>query len=331
MDFAIQIQSDRTIVYQRDRGIVLNEATCIAFTRGDKGKINVFAIGNEAQKLEEGEVTNVRVMRPLIHGRVTEVAIAQAFFREIYKKIEGVRRPKALFIIPSSLTTEELLQYKEMIYAAPLHQAYFIPAVIPMAIELGYDLDSSRAALAVNISEDSCDIVIINRLGIINGGTIEEGGAYMNRLVKEYIAQKYDLEVGTRVAREARLATQTLTIGGDHVSFRMNGVHKSTAQLREEIFTCDDARSVLLPVYARLVKVIKKILVATNPDIVKDVVDGGVFVGGDSSCLNGLQEMLGKEIEIKINMSERGNLAALTGAAKMLDDLQLIKMIVAAN
>jgi len=330
MDFAIQIQSDRTIIYQRDRGIVLNEATCIAFTRGDKGKINVFAIGNEAQKIEESEAANIHVTRPIAHGRVTEVAIAQAFFREIYKKIEGVRRPKAVFVIPSSLTEEELLQYKEMIYAAPLHQAQFVPATIPLALELGYDIERSRASLAINITEDACDIVVINGLGIINGGTIEEGGAYMNRLVREYIIQKYDLEVGTRVAREARLATQTL-LGGNPISFRMSGIHRATAQIREEIFTCDDARAVLLPVYTKIVKVIRNILVSTNPDIVKDVVDGGVFVGGDSAYLNGLREMLEKELEIKINMSDRGHLAALTGVAKLLDNPTMIKKIVDMN
>ena len=107
-DLAIDLGTANTLVYARDRGIVLNEPSVIAIeTIG--GIRRVRAVGNEA-KLMLGKTPNgVQAIRPLRAGVIADIDVAEQMIKHfVDKALGGPRRfrrsHQTVVCVPSSST-----------------------------------------------------------------------------------------------------------------------------------------------------------------------------------------------------------------------------------
>jgi len=188
MDFAVYLGGERTVIYKRGQGIVLNEPTVVAYkeiietserkakrTKKLRPTTKVIAVGKEAMKLAGHE--DVFVVTPFLDGRITDTMLAGALFTDLFKKVSGgsvaVKR-RCLICIPSSLTASELNDYKTAVYVAGVAEAKFIPAVVASAFNKGYDFRSEFVALSIIVEGGGADIAVIQNGEIIAGGTVED-------------------------------------------------------------------------------------------------------------------------------------------------------------
>jgi len=171
MDFAVYMGDEKTVIYKRGQGIVLNEPTLAAVKEGGK----VVGLGKAAERYigQDGII----IETPIINGCIDDAALAGAFFSNLWQRVSGQNiaiRRRCVFCIPSSISSDQLNEYKTAVYSAGVADAEFIPAVIASAVGLGYDVYSQDTVISVVIENQIADIAAIKLGEIIAGGTITE-------------------------------------------------------------------------------------------------------------------------------------------------------------
>ena len=105
-DLAIDLGTANTLVYERGRGIVLNEPSVIAMNEqtGD-----VLAVGREAWQMIGRTPSYIVAVRPLRKGAITDSDITQRMIRLILQQV-GVGRfgkTRVVVCVPSVITPVE--------------------------------------------------------------------------------------------------------------------------------------------------------------------------------------------------------------------------------
>jgi hypothetical protein len=105
-DLAIDLGTANTLVYERGRGIVLNEPTVIALNERTQ---EVLAMGHEAWQMIGRTPGYIVAVRPLRQGAITDFEITQRMIRLLLHRV-GVNRfnrPRVVICVPSAITEVE--------------------------------------------------------------------------------------------------------------------------------------------------------------------------------------------------------------------------------
>jgi rod shape-determining protein MreB and related proteins len=85
-DIAIDLGTANTLVYVKNKGIVLNEPSIVAFDRNSK---KIIALGNKAKEMQGREHKEIKVTRPMRDGVIADFEIAEGMIRAYIKKVRG--------------------------------------------------------------------------------------------------------------------------------------------------------------------------------------------------------------------------------------------------
>ena len=81
-DIAVDIGTDNTRVYVKDKGIVVNEPS-VVITRGE-GPRNIVAVGDSAEEMIGRAGGNIRIIHPLRDGVIVDYEMAQIMICLLY-------------------------------------------------------------------------------------------------------------------------------------------------------------------------------------------------------------------------------------------------------
>jgi actin-like ATPase involved in cell morphogenesis len=172
VDFAVYLGDEKTLIYKRGHGIVLNEPTLVAST----GQ-GTFVAGKEAQKFALKKIPLSQVTAPVRLGRIIDTHLAGILFAELFKKVcqkNFDMKKRCLFCIPSTLSADEFDDYKTVVYSCGVSEAEFIPSVMAVAVEKGHNLYGGDIIISVFAENDWADITVIKNFEIIDGGMLKE-------------------------------------------------------------------------------------------------------------------------------------------------------------
>jgi len=293
MNFAVSFDGESAQIYRKGQGLVLREPTpqgMIAF------------------------------------GRMIDTEAKRQFFRDLFKRVKEGTRQNCVFLIPCSLTTAELGEYKKVAYSA-LGEVEFIPRAVAAANFWGV---LNKVSLIVDIYECGTEVCLVQDGSIIHGGTIDEGMGLMKEAIRGFVAQNHQLKITDDVAKTAIEEVGSL-FTNMKTQITLRGVNLETAQHDEIIFTAQDAYDALSQIYNRISKAIQKVLSHAHIDTVAQVKTGNFFVSGSGSQILGLKEFFLETLNLKITTSENARNAAILGGGALLNDLSIIKSIVSKN
>ena len=86
-DIAVDIGTDNTRVYVKEKGIVVNEPS-VVITRGE-GPRNIVAVGDSAEEMIGRAGGNIRIIHPLRDGVIVDYEMAQIMIHYFVSKAIG--------------------------------------------------------------------------------------------------------------------------------------------------------------------------------------------------------------------------------------------------
>ncbi|HXG80779.1 MAG TPA: rod shape-determining protein, partial [Sphingomicrobium sp.] len=87
-DLAIDLGTANTVVYLRDRGIVIEEPSVVAIEYGS-GAPKVRAVGDDAKLMLGKTPANLRTIRPLRNGVIADLEVAEQMIKHFMAKALG--------------------------------------------------------------------------------------------------------------------------------------------------------------------------------------------------------------------------------------------------
>jgi len=112
-DIGIDLGTANTLVYVRDRGIVLREPSVVAIQAGTS---RVLAVGEEAKRMLGRTPGSIVAIRPLKAGVIADFEITEAMLRYFIRKVQNRRklvRPRVIVAVPRGITEVEKRAVKD--------------------------------------------------------------------------------------------------------------------------------------------------------------------------------------------------------------------------
>ena len=140
MNIAIDLGSDRTRVFIENKGIVLDEASVVAF---DVDTYDIIGVGNEAYKMIGKTPAGIRAMHPIDDGVISRSELVEDMVSILIKEVvpTKVTMPKVVASIPSEVTEVEKRAFYELVADSKVKAKNIYIVDKPVADAIGAGLD----------------------------------------------------------------------------------------------------------------------------------------------------------------------------------------------
>lgn len=320
-DIGIDLGTANVLIYLKGEGIVLNEPSVVAL---DVENNRILAVGKEANAMLGRTPGKVKTVRPIKDGVIADFEVTQAMLNAFIKKISGKKgliRPKILICCPSNITQVEKNAIKEAAECTGAKKVFLEEEPKVAAIGTGMDINTPSANMIVDIGGGTTDIAVLSIGGIVTSLSIKTAGNTLDRDIKKYIKQKYKLLIGDKTA--------------ENIKIKIGSVHKPDQSERMEVkgrnlmsglpntieITSEEVQEAIQDSILELVKAIKSVLEITPPELSADIVDKGLVLTGGGALINGLPELLEKELKVPVVIAESPLTSVADGTGILLNHL----------
>src|SRR5258706_1210233 len=163
-DMAIDLGTVNTVVYLRDRGIVLNEPSVVAIETLN-GVSRVRAIGTDAKLMMGKTPDTIRTIRPMRDGVIADIDVAEQMIKHFIDKAHGgpsrlPRRPEIAICIPSGATPVERRAIRTAATNAGARKVPLIQVPMAAAIGAGLPVTEPIGAMVVDIGGGTTEVPV---------------------------------------------------------------------------------------------------------------------------------------------------------------------------
>ena len=203
-DIGIDLGTANTLVYVKDKGIVLREPSVVAL---DTVTRKVRAVGDEAKRMLGRTPGNITAIRPMKDGVIADFDVTEAMLRYFIRKVSNTSfraPPRVVIAIPSGITEVEKRAVKDSALHAGARDVITIPEPMAAAIGVGLPIDEPAANMIVDIGGGTTEIAIISLNGIVFSKSIRVAGDELDTAIINYMKRAYNLLIGERTADEIK-------------------------------------------------------------------------------------------------------------------------------
>ena len=333
-DIGIDLGTANTLVYAKNRGIVINEPSVVAVNQRTG---QILAIGREAKKMVGKTPSHIVATRPLVDGVVSDFEVTQQMLRYFINKVtEGsrfsfLRRPRVLIGIPSGVTEVEKRAVIEAALSAGARQAFLIDEPMAAAIGARLPVIDATGNMIVDIGGGTTEIAVISLGGVVLSRSLRVAGDEMNEDIVRYSRDEFNILIGERTAEEAKIAIGSAYPQRERLTFPLRGRDLVSGLPKEVIATDEHIREALSRSIRIIVNNIKTIIEETPPELLSDIMHRGIILAGGGSLIRGLDKLLANQTGIPVRLMEDPLTAVVRGTGIVLDDMEHLKEVLIAE
>ncbi len=323
-DIGIDLGTANTLVYVKDKGIVLREPSVVAISTSSR---KVLAVGEEAKRMLGRTPGNIQAIRPMKDGVIADFDITEAMLRYFIRKVHSNSfrvAPRVIIAIPSGITEVEKRAVKESATHAGAREVLTIEETMAAAIGVGLPVDEPAANMIVDIGGGTTEIAIISLAGIVFSKSIRVAGDELDNAIISYMKRAYNLLIGERTAEEIKMKIGSAYPLDEELSMEVKG-RDSVAGLPKTIHvTSQEIREALGDTIAAIVDAVRNTLERCPPELSADLVDRGFVMAGGGSLLRGIDRLLSEKTGLPVTVAEDPLSAVANGTGTVLSDLNFL-------
>ncbi len=330
-DMAIDLGTANTLVYVKERGIVLNEPSVVAIAE-TKGKKHVLAVGEEAKQMLGRTPGNISAIRPLRDGVIADFEIAEEMIKYFIRKVHNRRSfasPMVVICVPSGSTAVERRAIQDSSESAGARRVWLIEEPMAAAIGAGLPVTEPTGSMVVDVGGGTTEVAVLSLGGIVYSRSVRVGGDKMDEGIISYIRRNHNLLVGEssaeRIKKEIGTARppedgngRTMEVKGRDL---MNGVPKELVINQRQI-----AESLAEPVGA-IIEAVKVALEHTAPELAADIVDKGIVLTGGGALLGDLDQVLREATGLPVSIADEPLSCVALGTGRALEEMKTLKHV----
>jgi len=318
IDIGIDLGTSNVCIYMRDKGIVINQASVVAFLPKEK---KILAVGNKAKRMIGKAPEGIEVERPLLHGVISNYTLTErmikAFVKNALKKRRIWGRPNVCICVPTGITEVERRAVEDAVERTGVKQMFILEAPIAAAIGTGVDIMETVGHMVVDIGGGTTDVAIISAGTIAAGKTIKIAGDEFTDALIRYVRRKYNIELGPLTAEDAKMEIGSVYPRTTDTSYEVKGKNLLNGLPVRLELSANETVEAFKEVAGQIVDAVTGVLETAPPELISDIAKEGILLSGGGSQIYGMDKLISEKAGIKAMLSEEPEnvVAAGTGLA----------------
>jgi rod shape-determining protein MreB len=331
-DLAIDLGTANTLVYVKNRGIVLNEPSVVAVRRDEHGVkgSTVVAVGKEAKTMLGRTPGNIVAIRPMKDGVIADFEVTEAMLRHFIRKVHNRRtlvRPRIIVCVPSGVTQVERRAVRDSAQSAGAREVFLIEEPMAAAIGAGLPVTQPTANMVVDIGGGTTEVAVISLAGIVFSKSVRVAGDKMDEAIVQAMKNKYNLLIGEATAEQIKMS-----IGN---AFPVEKIERMQVRGRDLVtgvpkivgIDSNEVREFITEQIKTIVETVKIALEQTPPELSADIVDRGLMLTGGGALLKDLDQLIKHDTGIPVTVPQDPLSAVVLGSGKVLDNPEILKEV----
>ena len=327
-DLAIDLGTANTVVYVRNKGIVLNEPSVVAVKTGSN---EVLAAGKRAKEMLGKTPESIIASRPLRDGVIANFELTESMLRYFIRAVHDDRRtlirPRIIVGVPSGITQVEKRAVKDSAMQAGAKWVRTIMEPMAAAIGAGLPVQEPIGSMIIDIGGGTTEVAIISLKSVVFCRSVRVGGDEMDRAIVQYVKRKYNLLIGERTAEQIKMTIGSAMLNAElsKQSVQVKGRDLVTGVPKTVTLSAAEVNEALLETVASIIDVVRVALENTPPELSSDLVDTGIAMAGGGSLLRGLDTLISKETGLPVTVADDPLFCVVKGAGIVLDKLDIFE------
>ncbi len=328
-DLGIDLGTANTLVYVRNKGIVVNEPSVVAI---DTFKREVLAVGNEAKEMIGRTPGNIVAIRPMKDGVIADFDITQSMLKYFIKKAikpSMFTKPRVVVCVPSGVTEVEKRAIIEATISAGAKEKNAFLVEEPMAAAIGANLPvtSPTGSMIVDIGGGTTEVAVISLGGIVTCKSLRVAGDALDTSIVSYIKKKYKLAIGDRTAEKVKMEIACVYEPDPNIKMNITGRDLVTGLPKVVEMSQVDACEAVSESITAIIDSIKVTLEKTPPELSADVIESGIVLAGGGALIKGLDKLISHHTHINVKVAVDPLDCVANGIGKVLEDIETLKNI----
>ncbi len=329
-DIGIDLGTANTLVYAKNRGIVIREPSVVAIQAGSK---RVLAVGEEARRMLGCTPGNIVAIRPMKSGVIADFDITEAMLKYFISKVCPQTfltrylkiKPRLVVAVPSGITEVEKRAVEEAAHDAGVGSVFLVEEPMAAAIGVGLPVSEPAGSMIVDIGGGTCEVAIISLAGIVHSYSARQaGGDAMDEAIMAYIKRVYNLMIGERTAESIKIKIGSAFPMGEETTMEIKGRDIVAGLPKTLTISSEEIRSALKDTVALIVDAVRSTLDRCEPELAADLVDRGIVLSGGSSQLRGLDKLLAQETGLPVVVADDPFSAVAEGTGVVMNELDFL-------
>lgn len=325
-DIAVDIGTNNTRVYVKDKGIVVNEPS-VVIVRGDNTK-NIIAVGDSAEEMIGRSAGNIRIVHPLRDGVIVDYEMAQVMIHYFVSKAIGTRHfvnPRMVVTMPGSVSKVERRAVINALERIGARQIFVVEQAFAAALGTGLPVYEPQGSFVVDIGAGTTEVALVSMGGIVLSHSIRIAGNKIDEAISGYLKKQHAILVTDRVAERLKFDLADVRAGEnmEHIAVVRGRDIATGMPLTVDVNMAKVSEAIREPL-REILAAIKWVLGRIPPEFAADILKNGIFLTGGSAALPNLDSMIASEFGVPVSVARDAGECTTLGAGYMADHFDML-------
>jgi rod shape-determining protein MreB and related proteins len=319
----MSFQTDsNTVIYMRDRGIVLSEPSVVAYNN-DNGRKVIRAVGSEAKQMLGRTPGHIETIRPMRDGVVADFEVAHEMIRTFMGRTcrhKALISPKVVVGVPCGATPVERRAIGDSCLTAGARHVDLVDETMAAAIGAGLPIDDPSGSMVVDVGGGTTEVAVLSLAGVVASSSIRVAGDEMDGAIVNYMRQEHGLQIGEATAERIKIEIGSARQpDGEGRWMELTSRDARQGMVRKVRVTEKEMAKALAEPVGQIVDMISRALDGISSELASDIAEKGVLLTGGGALLRGLDQEISDRINLPVVVADEPLACVALGCGKMLE------------
>ncbi len=328
-DLAIDLGTANTLIYVRERGIILNEPSVVAIRHvaGGIGNKTVLAVGSDAKLMLGRTPGSIQAIRPMKDGVIADFTITEVMLKYFIRKVQENRffsSPRIVICVPCGSTQVERRAIRESAIGAGAREVYLIEE--PMAVAIGANLPVAEptGSMVVDIGGGTTEVGVMSLGGTVYSQSLRVAGDTFDESIINYIRRRHGVLIGESTAERVKKEIGSAWAESDHKEMEIKGRDIAEGMSRSLFINSEEIYEAISDALDQIVHAIREALEHTPPELSADIGERGLVIAGGGALLRDMDRRLMQDTALPVVIADDPLTCVAKGCGRALEEINIL-------
>ncbi len=327
-DLAIDLGTANTLIYVRNKGIILDEPSVVAIkSTMAGGSKSVLAVGQEAKRMLGRTPGSIQAIRPMKDGVIADFNVTEDMLKYFIRKVQENKifsSPRIIICVPCGSTQVERRAIRESATGAGAREVYLIEE--PMAVAIGANLPVAEptGSMVVDIGGGTTEVGLLSLGGTVYSNSLRTAGDSFDEAIINHVRRRHGVLIGEATAERIKQNIAPAWSESEYMEMELKGRDISEGLSRSLVITSEEIYEAINDSLEQIVHAVRQAMEKTPPELSADIGEKGMVVAGGGALLRDIDRRLMMDTGLPVVLAEEPLTCVVRGCGRALEEMDAI-------